>query len=104
MVRRINSIKISVFGLVGLILLGLSSCKTTHVVTTSAVKPISTNKLIRNVENNSFNYKHFSIKRMTCHFDNGKTRTSFKASIRCDKDNSITAVSYTHLRAHETRH
>lgn len=92
MVRRMNSIKISVFGLVGLILLGLSSCKTTRVVTTSAVKPISTNKLIRNVENNSFNYKHFSIKRMTCHFDNGKTRTSFKASIRCDKDKSITVM------------
>jgi len=47
------------------------------------------NKLIRNIENNAFDYKHLSIKRITCQFDNGKTKTSFKASILAEKDKQI---------------
>jgi len=46
-------------------------------------------KLIRNIENNAFDYKHLSIKKISCQFDNGKTRTSFKASIVAKKDKQI---------------
>jgi len=80
------------FGLVCVVLLGLSSCKTTRTVTTTLARPISTNKLIRNIENNAFDYKHLAIKRINCQFDNGKTKTSFKASIWADKDKSITVM------------
>lgn len=86
---RINTLRLSVFGLVCVALLGFSSCKTTRVATTSVVKPITTNKLIRNIGNNVFDYKHLSIKRITCQFDNGKTKTSFKASILAEKDKQI---------------
>jgi outer membrane lipoprotein-sorting protein len=83
----------SVFGLVGLVLLGLSSCKTTRVVTkTSTAKPISTSKLIRNIENNTFEYDYLAIKKISCQFDNGKTSTSFKASILAEKDKQITVM------------
>lgn len=83
----------SVFGLIGLVLLGLSSCKTTRVVTkTSTAKPISTAKLIRNIENNTFEYDHLAIKKISCQFDNGKTKTSFKASILAEKDKQITVM------------
>lgn len=50
------------------------------------------NKLIRNIENNAFDYKHLSIKRITCQFDNGKSRTSFKASILAEKDKQIVVM------------
>ena len=50
---------------------------------------MGTSKLIRNVENNAFDYKHLSIKKISCQFDNGKTRTSFKASIVAKKDKQI---------------
>ena len=81
-----TGIKKSVFGIVCLVLLGLSSCRTARVVTTSAVaKPISTNKLIRNIESNAFEYKHLAIKKISCQFDNGKSKTSFKASILAEK-------------------
>ncbi|MDD2306453.1 MAG: DUF4292 domain-containing protein [Prolixibacteraceae bacterium] len=53
------------------------------------VKPIGTNKLIRNIENNAFDYKHLSIKKINCQFDNGRTKTSFKASIMAEKDKQI---------------
>lgn len=53
---------------------------------------MSTAKLIRNIESNAFDYKYFSIKRINCQFDNGKTKTSFKASILAEKDKRITIM------------
>lgn len=89
----INKIRIVAWCLSAIVLLGFSSCKTTRIATTSqAVKPISTNKLIRNIENNVFDYKHLSIKRITCQFDNGKSKTSFKASIFAQKDKEIVVM------------
>jgi hypothetical protein len=87
-------IKKSVFAIGCLVLLGLSSCRTTRVITTSSVpvKPMATNKLIRNIENNAFDYKHLTIKKLTCQFDNGKSKTSFKASILAEKDKHITVM------------
>lgn len=90
--RRITAINTAFAGLVCIVLLSLSSCKTTRVVTSAVAKPISTNKLVRNIENNAFDYKHLSIKRITCQFDNGKTKTSFKASILAEKDKRITVM------------
>lgn len=72
--------------------LGFSSCRTTRVATTTVVKPISTNKLIRNIESNAFDYRHLSIKRINCQFDNGKTKASFKASILAEKGKRITVL------------
>lgn len=76
------------------VLLGFSSCKTTRVATTSkaVVKPMSTAKLIRNIENSAFDYKHLSIKKINCQFDNGRVSTSFKASIYAEKDEQITLM------------
>lgn len=76
------------------VLLGFSSCKTTRVVTSSSVivKPISTNKLIRTIENNTFEYTHLSIKKIVCQFDNGKMKTSFRANIQAEKDKQITVM------------
>lgn len=88
-----TGIKKSVFGIVCLVLLGLSSCRTARVVTTSqVVRPMSTGKLIRNIENNAFEYKHLAIKKISCQFDNGKTKTSFKASILAEKNKRITIM------------
>ena len=90
--RRNSLIKYSVTGIICIVLLGLSSCKTTRVITTSIAKPITTGKLIKNIESNVFDYKHLSIKKINCQFDNGKTKTSFKASIQAEKDKRITVM------------
>lgn len=89
----ISKIRIIIWSLAAIVLLGFSSCKTTRVVTISqSIKPINTNKLIRNIENNVFDYRHLSIKRITCQFDNGKSKTSFKASIFAQKDKEIVVM------------
>ena len=76
------------------VLLGFSSCKTTRVVTTApgVVKPMSTSKLIRNIENNAFEFKHLSIKKIACQFDNGKTKASFRASLQAENEKQITLM------------
>lgn len=92
--RRNRGSKKSYGWIVFFVLLGFSSCKTARVATTSTaiVKPISTSKLIRNIENNAFDYKHLSIKKMVCQFDNGETKTSFRAYIQSQKDKQITLM------------
>lgn len=81
------------FGIGCLVLLVLSSCRTTRVVTPTAdIKPISSSKLLRNIEKNAFDYKYLAIKRITCQFDNGQNKTSFKASILAEKDKRITVM------------
>lgn len=73
-----------------LFVLFLSSCKTQKIVTqTDIVRPISTSKLVRNIESNEFDYKHLAIKKMSCEFDNGKSKTTFRASVWAEKNKSI---------------
>ena len=80
-------------GIIFVVLLGFSSCKTAKVATrNTTAKPIRTRKLIRSVESNAFDYKHLSIKKISCQFDNGKTKTSFRASILAEKDKQITVM------------
>jgi hypothetical protein len=76
------------------VVLGLSSCRTTRKAPASmaVAKPMSTAKLIRNIENNAFDYKHLSIKRIVCQFDNGKVSTSFRANIQAEKNEQITMM------------
>lgn len=85
-------LKLHLFGLVLIVILGLASCKTTRVATQSAVRPISSGKLIRNMESSAFDYRHLSIKRISCQFDDGKSSRSFKASIQAEKDKRIVVM------------
>lgn len=91
---KIKTIKLIFWSFIGVVMLGTSSCRSTRVATRTAeiVKPMGTNKLIRNIENNVFDYRHLSIKRISCQFDNGKSKTSFKASIQADKDKQIVVM------------
>lgn len=91
--KNISHIRVFLIGFSAIILLGFSSCRSSKMATTSTVvKPMSAGKLIRNIENNAFDYRHLSIKRISCQFDNGKSQTSFRASIWAEKDKRITVM------------
>lgn len=88
-----NNINILVGIIAVFVVLSFSACRSTKLATTTTVvKPMSTNKLIRNIESNVFDYKHLSIKKINCQFDNGKTKTSFKASIFAEKNKQIVVM------------
>lgn len=70
-------------------LFGISSCKTSRVVTTEKVRPISTNRLIRKVEDKSFDYNMLAIKRIICQYEGPDERASFRANLKSEKDKQI---------------
>ncbi len=69
--------------------IGFSSCKTTRKLPPVVAKPISTTKLLRNVEENAFDYDNFSVKRMNCQFSTNTTSTSFKVNLKAIRDQEI---------------
>lgn len=75
--------------LIFLVAIWFSSCKSTREISTVAAKPISTAKLLKNVEENSFDYKSFSIKRINCQFSSNKSKAAFKVSLKAIKDKEI---------------
>jgi hypothetical protein len=65
------------------------ACKTAKVVSDFKVKPMSTDRIIKKIEENAFNYKFFSIKRISCQYQDGENKTSFRANLKTLKDESI---------------
>ncbi len=90
MVKFYSSSKLFVIAFL-LIAAGFSSCKTAREVTTVNVKPISTVKLLKNVEENSLFYENFSINRINCQISNNQSKTSFRISLKAVKDKKILA-------------
>jgi len=72
------------------------SCKTPEKITETRLRPMSAVKLYKKAEENTFDYQHFSIKRVNIQVDNGKSRTSFRAGVTAVKD-SLVLVSVTKL-------
>jgi hypothetical protein len=89
MVSRQSQFNLFVFFLI--IVLGLSSCKTSREITKENVKPIGTVKLLKNVAENSLVYENLSISRINCQFNSDKSKTSFKISLKAIKDRQILA-------------
>lgn len=69
--------------------IGFSSCKTTRKLPSVVAKPISTAKLLRNVEENAFDYENFSVKRMNCQFSTNKSSASFRVNLKAIRDKEI---------------
>ena len=71
----------------------LASCKTAKTVTTyEKLRPISTNRLIKNMEENAFEYEGLDIKRISCSYETPDTKMSFRATLssRYNKDLLVT--------------
>ena len=70
-------------------LIGITSCKAPKNLTVEKLRPISANRLIRNIENNAFDYKGLNIKKISCQYENQGNKTSFKANLSSAKDEYI---------------
>ncbi|MDR1860778.1 MAG: DUF4292 domain-containing protein, partial [Bacteroidales bacterium] len=67
----------------------LFACKTAQQTASVRPKPIGAGRLLRNVSENAFVYRCFEVKRINCTMDNNGAQTSFRASLRTEKDNYI---------------
>ncbi|MDD4144415.1 MAG: hypothetical protein PHN68_07260, partial [Prolixibacteraceae bacterium] len=72
-----------------LIVLGLASCRTVRKMPVASVKPISTEKLLRRVEQNVLDYKDLSIRRIQCNFSSSQTNSSFQMNLKAKHNDKI---------------
>lgn len=72
-----------------LIVLGLASCRTVRKMPVASVKPISTEKLLRRVEQNVLDFKDLSIRRIQCNFSSSQTNSSFQMNLKAKHNDKI---------------
>lgn len=66
-----------------------SACKTGEKLTETRLRPISPGRLFNNIEENVFDYDHFSVRRINVQIDTDESRNSFRASMQAVKDKQI---------------
>ncbi|NQU53369.1 MAG: DUF4292 domain-containing protein [Bacteroidetes bacterium] len=66
-----------------------SSCRTAREIPTTTAKSISASKLLKKVEQNAFDYKHLTIKKIGCQFLNNHTKTNFNVRLKALKNEKI---------------
>lgn len=74
--------------LVGAVFL-VSSCRTARELPVVEAKPISTGKLLKKVEQNSFNYDYFTVKKINCQYASNASKANFKVNLKAQKDRVI---------------
>ena len=67
-----------------------ASCKTSQKITRyEKLRPLSTNRLIKNIEENAFEYTGLDIKRIACVYETPGNKTSFRATVTSGYDKNI---------------
>ena len=75
---------------VALLIFGfLYSCKTPERIPEVRLKPMNAVKLYKKAEDNTFDYSHFNIRKVNIQYDNGRNKTSFRASVVALKDKAV---------------
>jgi hypothetical protein len=93
-----NHIKpIAVIHCVALLIFGfLYSCKTPERIPEVRLKPMNAVKLYKKAKDNTFDYSQFNIRKVNIQYDNGRNKTSLRASVTALKDQAV-IVSITKL-------
>ncbi len=71
--------------------IGFSSCKATREILKPEIKPLSTLKLLKHIQENSLVYENLSISRIICQFTGNQSKTSFRISLKAIRDKKILA-------------
>lgn len=71
------------------VLVIVSSCKTPSELVVVDARPISTNKLLKRIEQNAFDYEYLTIKRINCNFSSSQSKAAFKINLKAKKDDCI---------------
>jgi hypothetical protein len=79
--------RISLF--MGAVLLAVSSCKAPSELAVVDARPISTNKLLKRIEQNAFDYEYLTIKRINCNYSSSQSKAAFKINMKAKKDDCI---------------
>ncbi|MCK3686115.1 DUF4292 domain-containing protein [Maribellus sp. YY47] len=72
-----------------LLLIWVSGCKAPREIKRTAVKPMSTNKLLKNIEDNAFDFEYLTIKRINCQYSSSENKSSFRINLKAQKNEQI---------------
>jgi len=81
----------AVFILLTALVVGFSSCRTARDLPAERLRPMSAEKILKEAEQNAFDYTDLTIRRINVQFSTSDTRTSFRANLKAVKDEQILA-------------
>lgn len=70
---------------------GFSSCRTARELPAERLRPMATEKLLNQVQQNAFDYDDLNIRRINVQYSTNSTKTSFRASLKAIKNEKILA-------------
>lgn len=77
--------------------LGMFSCRSAREIYRDAnLKPISTNRLLKNLENNAFDYKEMELSRISCQYESKEQNISFRGTVKAANNKAI-LISFNKL-------
>lgn len=71
------------------ILVAGHACKTTEKASEVRIRNLSSSRLMQFVEEQAFEYSHFSVRRINLQLDDGNSKNAFRASMQAIKDEQI---------------
>ena len=73
------------------VILGFSSCRSTREISERKIRPVSAEKLLKQMEQNVADFNHLTIRRLNCQFSNGESKTNFRVNLKAVKNEKILA-------------
>lgn len=84
-----SNIRFQLFAWVFLIFVAVTSCRAPKELTRAEIKPLSTNRLLKEIEENAFHYDYLSIRRINCQFSSSQNKSSFRINLKSKTDEKI---------------
>lgn len=81
----------AVFILLTALVIGFSSCRTGRNLYSERLRPLSAERILKQAEQNAFDYNALTIRRINVQFSNSSTKTSFRANLKAIKGEQILA-------------
>lgn len=72
-----------------LILIVAASCRGPRELAVGEAKPMSTNKLLKRIEQNAFDYEYLTIRKINCQFSSSQSKSSFRIRLKAKRDEKI---------------
>ena len=73
------------------IIAGFTSCRTGRDLSVVRLKPMSTQKLLNQAEQNAFDFTNLTIRRINVQFSNGCNKTNFRLNLKATRNEKILA-------------
>jgi hypothetical protein len=85
---RISRVRFQILSWVLLIFIA-ASCKAPKELARIDIKPMGTNRLLKKIEENAFDYDYLTIRRINCQFSSNQSKSSFRINLKAKRDEKI---------------